>query len=68
VRLYTDDTRFWITESGLLALLEAELYEQPCSHTWEIVQRGTLQCIACKTIKRMDRTNGTSYRNKRRND
>jgi hypothetical protein len=55
VRLYSDDTRFWLTEEGKLALLQAELDEVLCSHTWELVRPGVLQCVKCREYHKIAR-------------
>jgi hypothetical protein len=68
VRLYSDDTRFTLTELGRETLLELELFPDECSHRWEMVHRGLLECILCHATHRISRGIGGANGHKTRRD
>lgn len=62
LRLYDDDTRFWITDEGKMALLELELFPNECKHMWMPKARGVLQCIKCNETYAIRRDDGPQTR------
>lgn len=65
MRYYSDDTRFWITAAGRQSLLDDFIESFECSHTWELVRRGHLECTICGTRHRISAGTRTADRGKR---